>query len=120
MEANPISRQEYIRRVLGAYCKTPGTTGSVRLGDRLLAAEFYGRGVPLIAVENALLLAAARRLFRPADAPLLPTIRSLAYFSPVIDEVLHSHVSQEYFLYLRRKLEPFAQTAPAHSTHDAR
>jgi hypothetical protein len=105
VEANPISRQEYIRRVLVAYCKTPGTTGSSRRGDRLLAANLYERSVPLIIVENALLLAAARRLFRPADAPLLPTIRSLAYFSPVIDEVLHSHVSQEYFLHLRRKLQ---------------
>jgi len=63
--------------------------------------------VPLIAVEYALLLAAARRVFRPADAPLLPTIRSLAYFSPVIDEVLASNLSQDYFLYLRLKLERF-------------
>ena len=40
------------------------------------------------AVENALTLAAARRLARPADAPPLGIIRSLAYFSPVIEEVL--------------------------------
>ena len=120
VEDNRISRQEYIRKVLVAYCKTPGTTGSSRRCDRILAANLYERSVPLIAVENALLLAAARRLFRPADAPILPTIRSLAYFSPVIDEVLHSHVSQEYFIYLRRKLEPFAQTAPGRSAHHDR
>jgi hypothetical protein len=42
----------------------------------------------LIAVENALLLAAARRLFRDSNAPPLGLIRSLAYFAPVIDEVL--------------------------------
>jgi hypothetical protein len=120
VEDNRISRQEYIRRVLAAYCKTPGTTGSSRRGDRLLAANLFEHSVPLIAIENALLLAAARRLFRPDDAPPLPTIRSLAYFSPVIDEVLHSHASQDYFLYLRRKLEPFAQTAPGRSTHHDR
>ncbi len=107
MEDNPISREEYIRRVLVAYCKTPGTTGCSRRADRLLAANLYERSVPLIAVEYALLLAAARRVFRPADAPLLPTIRSLAYFSPVIDEVLASNLSQDYFLYLRLKLERF-------------
>ena len=121
MDDNQITRDEYVRRLLGAYCKTPGTTGSSRRGDRLLAADLYKRGVPLIAVENALILAAARRLFRPADAPPLPTIRSLAYFSAVIDEVLDSTVSQDYFLYLRCKLDRFAQTSPARTfTHQRR
>jgi len=41
--------------------------------------------------------------------PRLCTIRSLAYFLPVIEEVLASHVSPEYFEYLRHKL---ARTAP--------
>lgn len=66
--------------------------------------------MPLIAIENALLLAAARRLFRPADAPPLGTIRSLAYFSPVIDEVLDLQVSQDYFHYLRFKIERLTQS----------
>ena len=62
--------------------------GTVRRPDRLLAAQLHERGVPLEAVENALVLAAARRLIRPPDSPPLGTIRSLAYFSPVIEEVL--------------------------------
>src|SRR5436853_4264927 len=45
------------------------------------------------------------------DAPPLATIRSLAYFSPVIDEVLRLHVGQEYFRYLRYKLDRFTQTS---------
>jgi hypothetical protein len=45
---------------------------------------------------------------RPADAPPLGTIRSLAYFLPVIEEVLALHVSPEYFRYLRHKLERIA------------
>ena len=54
----------------------------------LVATRLYQRGVPLLAVENALVLAAARQLARPASAPPLGTIRSLAYFLPVIDEAL--------------------------------
>jgi hypothetical protein len=54
----------------------------------LVATRLYQRGVPLLAVENALVLAAARLLARPASAPPLGTIRSLAYFLPVIDEAL--------------------------------
>jgi hypothetical protein len=56
-----------------------------------------------MAVENALVLAAARRLLRPAELPPLGTVRSLAYFLPVIEEVLEFEVSQDYFRYLRRK-----------------
>lgn len=104
----PDPRQAYIRQVLAAYRQTPGTTGSVRRPDRLLAAQLFQRGVPLAAVEHAFLLAAARRLLRPAEAPPLGTIRSLAYFLPVIEEVLALDVSPSYFLYLRQKLERLA------------
>ena len=54
--------------------------------------------------ENALVLACARRLLRPADAPRLGVIRSLAYFGPVIDEVLASGANDAYFQYLRTRL----------------
>jgi hypothetical protein len=77
------SRQkEFVYRVLEAYRRTPGTAGTVRRPDRLLAEQLYQRGVSVTVVENALLLAAARRLMRSADAPPLATIRSLAYFLP--------------------------------------
>ena len=61
-------------------------------------------------IENALLLAAMRRLMRPADAPPLGRIRSLAYFLPVIEEVLGLRVSPQYFDYLRHKLTHIAST----------
>jgi hypothetical protein len=66
--------------------------------------------VSLAAVENALVLAAARRLIRPAEAAPLGPIRSLAYFLPVIDEVLGLSISPDYFRYLRLKIERFTQT----------
>jgi len=103
-------QQEYIRQVLEAYRKTPGTMGTVRRADRMLAAQLYQRGVSATVIENALVLAAARRLIRPAGAPPLSTIRSLAYFLPVIEEVLELRVSLDYFRYLRRKLEDPAWT----------
>ena len=97
-------QEEYVRQVLEAYRKTPGTMGTVRQPDRLLAAQLYQRGVALSVIENALLLAAVRRLIRPANTPPLGTIRSLAYFLPVINEVLEIKVSPGYFQYLRHKL----------------
>jgi hypothetical protein len=83
-----LSQEAYVRQVLEAYRKTPGTMGMVRRADRLLAAT--------------------RRLIRPSDGPPLGTIRSLAYFLPVIEEVLESRVSPDYFDYLRYKLTHIA------------
>ena len=103
-------QEQYIRQVLEAYRKTPNTMGTVRRADRMLAAQLYQRGVAVTVIENAFVLAAVRRLMRPADAPPLGTIRSLAYFLPVIEEVLSMHVSPEYFQHVRRKLERIAPT----------
>jgi hypothetical protein len=99
-----MEQREYVRQVLEAYRSAPGTTGAVRRADRLFAAQLYERGVPVNVVENALILAAARRSARPTDAPPLSTIRSLAYFAPVIEEVLQLKVGPEYFQHLRNKL----------------
>ena len=101
-------QEEYVRQVLEAYRKTPATMGTVRRADRLLAAQLYRRGLSLKVIENALVLAASRHLIRPSEAPPLGTIRSLAYFLPVIEEVLASHFSPEYFEYLRYKLARIA------------
>ena len=102
--------EDYIRQVLEAYRKTPGTTGTSRRADRMLAAQLYERGISLRVIENAMVLAAARRLMRPAGALPLGTIRSLAYFLPVIEEVLGLRVGPDYFQYLRHKLESIAPT----------
>jgi len=97
----PSGCEDYVHKVLEAYRNTPGTCGH----PRRLAIQLYQRGVPLHAVENALVLAAVRRLIRPADAPPLATVRSLAYFIPIIEEVLETDVGEEYFQYARQKLQ---------------
>jgi hypothetical protein len=104
------SQEEFIQQVLEAYRKTPGTMGTVRRPDRVLAAQLYQRGISVNVIENAFLLAASRRLMRPANATPLSSIRSLAYFLPVIEEVLDLRVSPDYFQYLRHKLERIAPT----------
>jgi hypothetical protein len=94
----------------------------VRRTDRLLAVQLYQRGVPLSIVENALVLAAARRLFRPPTLPPLNTVRSFAYFLPAIDEVLELKVSDDYFQHIRHRTKlpnvfGNKQSSPGCSSH---
>jgi hypothetical protein len=57
-------------------------------------------------LHTAFHLAVARRtlLRQPQATPLQP-IRSLAYFLPVIDEILSQPVDPDYLLYLRKRLD---------------
>jgi hypothetical protein len=103
-----MDRDEYLRSLLEAYRATPGTCGVVRRADRLIAMQLYERGVPLTSVENALALAAVRRMIRPDGATPLPAVRSLAYFLPVIDEVLATDVDPRYYQHVRNKLQRLA------------
>lgn len=98
---------DYVRQVLAAYRQTPTTSGRPTPQDRLLAAQFYRRGIPLAAVQNALTLGAARRLYRDLHAPPLQPVRSLRYFEPIIQEVLDLQVNPQYFHYLRHRIADF-------------
>ena len=96
----------YVRAVLDAYRRTAHTTDHVRTSDRRLAERLCHRGVPLDTVTGAFLLATVRRLARPPDAAPLGLVRSLAYFLPVIDELLAAPLAPEYRAHLAAKLGP--------------
>lgn len=104
-----MNENDYVRAVLDAYRRTPTTTGRVHRQDRLLAVELYRRGISLAVVQNALVLGAVRRLYRDLNAPALPAVRSLNYFSTVIEEILTLKVSAAYFEHLRFKIDHFEE-----------
>jgi len=86
--APPDRRALYVRELLRLYRATPGVLGHVRRADRQLAGALFDRGIPLFAVENALLVGAARRVLNNASASPPPAIRSLHYFTAIIHEML--------------------------------
>ncbi len=98
----------YVAAVVMAYVELPETPLSSSLQDHRQAWRLHDRGIPLRIVESALLLGSLRRLVRPADLPPLPAIRSLAYFQPVIDELLAHPMPENYLDYLRLKLNRIA------------
>ena len=94
----------YVSSVLMLYADLPDTPLRTNPQDQRQARSWFDRSVPLAVVETALLLACLRRNTRPAEVPPLPRIRSLAYFQPVIEELLENPAPEGYLPYLRSKV----------------
>jgi hypothetical protein len=103
----------YLAAALTVYVDLPDTPLRASVSDQRQARIWFDRGVPLEVVETALLLACLRRTMRPADAAPLPRIRSLAYFQPVVEELLAHPAPSGYLQYLRLKLRGILDSAPA-------
>jgi hypothetical protein len=101
----------YVSSVLMLYVDLPDTPLRTNTQDQRQARSWFDRGVPLTVVETALLLACLRRNTRPAEVPPLPRIRSLAYFQPLIEELLENPAPEGYLQYLRFKLRSIIDKA---------
>lgn len=100
----PIADAAFVAAVLNLYLDLPDTPIRYNSSDQHLAQLLHQQQVPLPLIEAAFLLASLRRFSRPSGLPPLPRIRSLAYFQPVIDELLQEPFSESYLHYLRLKL----------------
>jgi hypothetical protein len=105
-EASP-SQREYIRTLLRSYVDLPETPGRYHSLDRRIALELFQRQVPMHVVEASFLLGSARRMARDSEQAL-PPIRCLAYFLPVVEEVLAQPPPPDYIEYLRLRLKHLA------------
>ena len=102
-QAQPL-RQRYVRELLRLYVATPGVAGRVRRADRKLAQALFEHDVPLYAVANAFIVAAARRIRNNAYSTPLPPIHSLHYFRDVIREMLERPPGYREIEQLRQSL----------------
>lgn len=104
------ARDDYLRQLLALYCGLPHTAARRPFPpDRRIAEQLFGRGISLDTIETAFLLAIARRTHRDQQASPLAPIRSLAYFLPVIDEVLRQPPDPGYVSFLRLKVDQNVQ-----------
>jgi hypothetical protein len=98
---NPRTR--FATRVLQRYRTLPGTLPRILRQDRNLALRLFDRGIPLQKIEDAFVLAIARRTFRSSSGPIEP-IRSLHYFLPLLQELELEPPLPEYIAYLKDRL----------------
>jgi hypothetical protein len=115
--SEPLAAPAYVNAVLATYLQLPDTPLRASVADQRLARQLFDRAVPLPTVESALLLGSLRRLARPAAPPPLQPIRSLAYFQPMVDELLaQPPLPDGYLSYLKLKLERFSSAMVQKST----
>ena len=86
--SDSAARHQYVKDVLGRFILDSSTRPRMLRKDWLLAHQLYDHDVPLEAVEAAFILAKIRRDLRPPGAPPPSPIRSLAYFGPIIEEIM--------------------------------
>lgn len=96
----------YRQTLIGLYLRLPDTPRRLSRYDLRLVRQLWERRIPLTTVETAFLLASVRRVARPPQAIPLGPIRSLHYFLPVIEELLHIPLrhGDTYLAYLRSKV----------------
>jgi hypothetical protein len=97
----------YEMAVISLYFSLPHMPLNVSRSDRLRVRRWWQDGITVELIEAALLLGSLRRLSRPPQAPPLAPVRSLAYFQPVIEELLEMPPPPRYTEYLRLKLQPW-------------
>ena len=102
----PNDFETYRQTLVDLYLRQPDTPCRLSRYDLRLARQLWEQQIPLAIVETAFLLASARRGARRPDAVPLGAIRSLHYFLPVIEELLHTplHHGDAYLAYLRSKV----------------
>jgi hypothetical protein len=111
----PHDLETFRQTLLDLYLRLPDTPCRVSRRDVHLVRQLWERDIPLTTAETALLLGSLRRANRRPDAIPLGPIRSLHYFLPVIEELLHTPLphGDVYLAYLRSKirLRPAADRA---------
>ena len=82
---------------------------SFTAADEKLAVSLFHRGIPLLQVEHAILLGAARKYSAISQHGQGTPISSLHYFADLFEEV-RQQISPGYWSYIAHRVKTFEQT----------
>lgn len=97
----------FVDQIRTRLLRYPIIRSSFGPADRKLAADLFRQGVTLEHLDRALLLGLARKYISSLNSPAAAPIFSLNYFLPLLDEVAHTAASDQYWEYLRHRVENF-------------
>lgn len=96
---------KYQHRIQAALAERACVRCAFSAADKLLAREWYERGLTVESIEHAILLGSARKYVSWRNgAPRVP-IGSLRYFEPILAELEQIQTPAEYWQYTRYRLK---------------
>jgi len=95
----------YVAAVRRIFLRQACAQGSFGAADEQLALDWNRRGISLRQVEQAVLLGTLRKYAALLNHDGGTPITTLHYFSPLIDEVLRTDVSADYWKYVSHKVK---------------
>ena len=98
------AESDFIEQVRACLLKYSIVCSSFGAADQKLAAELFRDGVSFLQLERAFLLGLSRKYNSSLNSISSSPIYSLAYFTPILDELDETVVSDKYWDYLRLRL----------------
>lgn len=96
---------EYVRSVREAFLEPACVCSAFTPADEKLAADLYGRGMPLENLRRAIWLGCARKYIAMLNGQPPAPIASLGYFIALLEEVARAPVTDAYWEHVRQKME---------------
>jgi len=101
--------RRYVAEVKRLFLQRRCVQSSFTAADEKLALSLFRRGIPLLQVEHAILLGAARKYGAILQHGQGTPISSLHYFADLFEEV-RQEISTSYWTYIVHKVKTFEQT----------
>jgi len=105
VESGSVTREGYLGQIRQLLKPWRCVQISISPADEKLAAALFARSVPLDQIERGIMLACARKYVALCNAGDDGAITSLAYFQNAIEEAATLKVSDDYWRYLRHRVE---------------
>jgi hypothetical protein len=102
--------QHYVAEVKRLFLQRRCVQSSFTAADEKLALSLYRRGIPVVEVEHAILLGAARKYGAILQHGRGTPISSLHYFTDLFEEVRRQETSPTYWSYIAHKVNTVERT----------
>jgi len=101
-------QKAYVESVRTCFLSLGCGSGEFGVTDAADARDLQRRGIPLVVIEEAMLMGACRKYSSWFEGNALEPIRSLRYFDQLIAEIQKEPLPSGYPLYLREKIKKLA------------
>ncbi|MFQ5796654.1 MAG: hypothetical protein ACE5JP_16620 [Candidatus Bipolaricaulia bacterium] len=102
-----LDEDTYVEAVGKMFLSQPCVRSAYSAADRRLARAWFGAGVSLTLVEQAILLGCGRKYVSWLNAQPSEPIGSLAFFKPLLEEISGFELSLEYQSFNRYQTEKY-------------